>query len=516
MNEHIIKDRFVLEAPLTATRYLTIYRAVDTVSGPDSRRRRVLLWLFAPAIGEDADVLAAMRSRFARLAALLHPNLAGVYELSNDGDRYFAIGEFVEAETLKTVLENLEPESLDHAEVDEVLTAVAAGLAYAHDHGVTHGDVCSDNVLVTTDSEIKLAGFLAVPGGSGTYTASVYEDVRDFAALAFELYTGVPYRDGAEARIATVPVKRRIALMTVLTRAADGYGPATVREFMVQAGLAAAAYGGPDHRSPAELVFPAPQRLEVAPAVRQRGGWARTLATLVVIAAIVSAVHWRDEILGGLDIATLALAPETTAPVSRSAGEERLAASVVDPGPRVPSAVGTETGRIRAAQPDSPGLPLVGGGTYAPGDEAPANAGPADDPGADPDPVPETPPVAGEADSGGARPVVSLTSATATAYESRRGVTLQAKLVGEAEGPVEIVWWTSDGTALAGDDYASFGRRIEAISSRDSTATLYVPLTQDVIAEPRKRFYVHIEAATDGVEPGAIMRAEVTLIDDDT
>jgi hypothetical protein len=130
--------------------------------------------------------------------------------------------------------------------------------------------------------------------------------------------------------------------------------------------------------------------------------------------------------------------------------------------------------------------------------------------------VPETQPIAGEAGGEGARPVVSLMSPTATAYESRRGVTLQAELVGEAEGPVEIVWWTSDGTALAGDDYASFGRRIEAISSRDSTATLYVPLTQDVIAEPRKRFYVHIEAATDGVEPGAIMRAEVTLIDDDT
>jgi len=80
---------------------------------------------------------------------------------------------------------------------------------------------------------------------------------------------------------------------------------------------------------------------------------------------------------------------------------------------------------------------------------------------------------------------------------------------------LEFAWWTRDGTARAGDDYASFGARIEACAPGQTKRTLFVPLAGDAIAERPETFFVHVAL---GAKPNVAddeLTVEVRIVDDD-
>ncbi|MEA3245911.1 MAG: protein kinase [Gemmatimonadota bacterium] len=118
-----------------------VYRARDR-----RLRRHVALKVLPPELAFRADV----RSRFlreAQLAAqLAHPNIVPIYAVDETGGVvWFSMG-LVQGESLARLLANdVRP---DVAFVRRVLQEVAAGLAYAHEHGVVHRDVKPDNILI--------------------------------------------------------------------------------------------------------------------------------------------------------------------------------------------------------------------------------------------------------------------------------------------------------------------------------------------------------------------------------
>lgn len=118
-----------------------VYRARDR-----RLRRHVALKVLPPDLAFRADV----RSRFlreAQLAAqLAHPNIVPIYAVDEtSGVVWFAMG-LVEGDSLARLVAR-EPRP-DVAFVRRVLQEVAAGLAYAHEHGVVHRDVKPDNILI--------------------------------------------------------------------------------------------------------------------------------------------------------------------------------------------------------------------------------------------------------------------------------------------------------------------------------------------------------------------------------
>ncbi len=88
-------------------------------------------------------------------------------------------------------LTHLLPERLDVSEADDVVRAIGSALVYAHEHGVAHGDVRAENVLVTMDRRFVLTNFLARRVAKvAARAAAATDDVRGLARLAAELYTG--------------------------------------------------------------------------------------------------------------------------------------------------------------------------------------------------------------------------------------------------------------------------------------------------------------------------------------
>jgi hypothetical protein len=203
------KDRYVLEGVLKEGRLGAVYRARDTSA--DASSPSVSVWVVPRELTNDPAALPALKRDIARARDLTHENIARVFDLGWDGDRYFVTGELLEdAETLQNVLEALSPERLERDEVDAIVGAIGAALAHAHAKGVVHGDVRAENVLVS-DGHVKLANF--VPTSLARKTSGVAEptdDIRALANLADELYfDGIKVTPQPRAKATEPPPRNR-------------------------------------------------------------------------------------------------------------------------------------------------------------------------------------------------------------------------------------------------------------------------------------------------------------------
>ncbi|MEM0984079.1 MAG: serine/threonine-protein kinase [Planctomycetota bacterium] len=88
-------------------------------------------------------------------AQLNHPNIVQAIEISNIGDLYFFVMEFVDGRTVHDDI----VASRRYAEKDaiEVVLQVAEALDHAHERGLIHRDVKPKNVMITKGGVVKLA-----------------------------------------------------------------------------------------------------------------------------------------------------------------------------------------------------------------------------------------------------------------------------------------------------------------------------------------------------------------------
>src|SRR5208282_2433194 len=98
-----------------------------------------------------ADESARLRFlREARAAASVrHPNVASVFHLGRTGQNYFYAMEFVEGETLESLIKR--SGQLEVKLALEIATQVAAGLAAVHKQKLVHRDIKPGNILVSLE-----------------------------------------------------------------------------------------------------------------------------------------------------------------------------------------------------------------------------------------------------------------------------------------------------------------------------------------------------------------------------
>ena len=227
----MINERYSLESALDQVRFGTLYRAIDR-----EQSRYVGLWLLPAELGRNPGALEAFKRDFARIRLLTHPNIARIFELDHDGERYFVITEFLDGETLRNVLDHLRPERLDAEEADAIVTAVGGALAHAHDRGIVHGDIRGENVLVTMSREIKVLNFMSTNTlRYAPFAARPADDVRDLATLAYELYTGYAPHAKRPVRLKGLP-RQRWSRSRPRSRARAACGTQR-RRFLASAGL---------------------------------------------------------------------------------------------------------------------------------------------------------------------------------------------------------------------------------------------------------------------------------------
>ena len=97
-------------------------------------------------LGDESAQLQFLREARAA-ASLRHPNVASVLHLGRTGNSYFYAMEFVEGETLESLIQR--SFRLEVKLALEIVAQVAAGLAAVHKQNLVHRDIKSTNIMVS-------------------------------------------------------------------------------------------------------------------------------------------------------------------------------------------------------------------------------------------------------------------------------------------------------------------------------------------------------------------------------
>ncbi len=108
----------------------------------------------------SGDVSAGHRERFRReariVARLKHPAIVQIHDVVRDGEVDCIVMEYVEGEDLRR---RMDAAPLSLHEVLAIGRQIALAMADAHDQGIIHRDLKSENVLVTRAGEVKITDF---------------------------------------------------------------------------------------------------------------------------------------------------------------------------------------------------------------------------------------------------------------------------------------------------------------------------------------------------------------------
>jgi len=133
------------------------------------------------AISEQYLGDKSARLRFLRearaAASVRHPNVASVFRLGRTGQSYFYAMEFVEGETLESLIKR--SGRLKFKLVLEIAAQVAAGLGAVHKRQLVHRDIKPSNIMVHIDEESTVTAKIIDLG-----LAKPAHDVRAGAAIS--------------------------------------------------------------------------------------------------------------------------------------------------------------------------------------------------------------------------------------------------------------------------------------------------------------------------------------------
>ena len=123
-----------------------VYRARDA-----KLNRDVAIKVLPEAFARDPERLARFEREAQLLAALNHPNIAGIYGLHQQDGVYCLVMEYVPGEVLRG------PLKID--EVQRIARQMASGMEEAHAKAIVHRDLKPANIKLTPEGKVKILDF---------------------------------------------------------------------------------------------------------------------------------------------------------------------------------------------------------------------------------------------------------------------------------------------------------------------------------------------------------------------
>jgi len=118
--------------------------------------RRVALKILPPNLAEDNDRMSRFVREAKSASALNHPSIITIHEIGELDGLNFIATEYIEGETLKSLLDQ---ESLSLKSTLEIALQVTSALDAAHRAGIVHRDIKPENIMVRRDGIAKVLDF---------------------------------------------------------------------------------------------------------------------------------------------------------------------------------------------------------------------------------------------------------------------------------------------------------------------------------------------------------------------
>jgi serine/threonine protein kinase len=162
--------------------------------------RRHALKVLAKSLVKNPDAVARFLKGAQNACGLDYRNISHVYDVSHDRLGHYVVMEHVEGQNLEQLVEKRGPLKLSQA-LDYILQ-VADGLAYAHSHGVVHGDLKPANLVRDNNGVIKILEIGHDGSGALPETDDADKDIETASPTAVIFQAPEKRGDGEAADIA--------------------------------------------------------------------------------------------------------------------------------------------------------------------------------------------------------------------------------------------------------------------------------------------------------------------------
>ena len=207
-----------------------VYKAID-----EQQDKLVAIKVLPAGFLEDRRKAQYLDHEFKIALELSHPNIIRFFKLikfqmpEEKKKRGFLIMELVDGWNMRRHIKN---QDLTMFQAIELLSLVCTGLEYIHHHGIVHGDMKPENILISSEGAVKIADFGLSKANSlfqlsreklrGTKRYMAPEqltrkkvdartDIYSLGVSSYELFTGVsPYTGKSAEEIIHEIVNRRV------------------------------------------------------------------------------------------------------------------------------------------------------------------------------------------------------------------------------------------------------------------------------------------------------------------
>src|SRR5271155_2621737 len=183
-----------------------VYKARDRETG-----EIVALKLLKPEIASDQTMMERFKNELLFARKITHKNVCRVHEFNRIGGIAYTSMEFVEGESLRSVLNRFGGFPLRKG--IDVALQICSGLKEAHAQGIVHRDLKPENVMIDGQGNVKIMDFgiarsmealTRVTGsmlGTPAYMApeqvagkpvDYRTDIYSFGLILYEMFTGAP------------------------------------------------------------------------------------------------------------------------------------------------------------------------------------------------------------------------------------------------------------------------------------------------------------------------------------
>jgi tetratricopeptide (TPR) repeat protein len=159
----LLKERYRLERTLGHGGMAAVWLGHD-----ERLERPVAVKVLSDTIAGDPGFVARFRREAQTVASLSHPNLVGVYDYSDEGERPYLVMQFVPGENLAARLERGEG-----VDCDRLARELLEALDHIHSVGILHRDIKPANIIIEPDGTAKLIDFgIALPRDATALTST--------------------------------------------------------------------------------------------------------------------------------------------------------------------------------------------------------------------------------------------------------------------------------------------------------------------------------------------------------
>jgi serine/threonine protein kinase/tetratricopeptide (TPR) repeat protein len=128
-----------------------VYKAQDT-----KLDRMVALKFLPPELTLDDQAKRRFIQEAKATSSLNHPNISTIYEIGEVEEGTFIAMEYVEGSNLR---DKIRSAMLGIDEATDIALQISEGLREAHERGIVHRDIKSENIIVTTRGKVKIVDF---------------------------------------------------------------------------------------------------------------------------------------------------------------------------------------------------------------------------------------------------------------------------------------------------------------------------------------------------------------------